>query len=92
VTDAAREASQRLETLKNRCKGAGLDVSRPQDTDVVAAAGQHLPVAETHAALAMLWPTQSGYAHGYRWTGQAALTSPDLAEAVNDFQPVTWHW
>jgi hypothetical protein len=70
VIGAAREASQRLETLKNRCNGAGLDVCRPQDTDVVAAAAQHLSVAETHAALAMLWPSQSGYAHGYRWTGK----------------------
>jgi hypothetical protein len=84
VAEAVIEAIERLTKLKTRCKAAGLVLERPVDTDVVGAAAEHLSVqvAEVHAALALSWRSQSGYAHGYQWTGKSALTKPDLAEAV----------
>jgi len=84
VAESVIEAAERLEELKVRCNAAGLVLQRPLDTDVVGAAAEHLSVqvAEVHAALALSWRSQSGYAHGYQWTGKSALAKPDLAEAV----------
>lgn len=84
VAEAAREAVGRVDVLLERCAAARIDSSKVSDTKIIGSAAKHLSaeVAETHGALAMSWRSQSGYAHGYRWTGKAALNKPDLSEAV----------
>jgi hypothetical protein len=85
VAASVTEARDQLAALEERCKTAGISAKKINDTDVIHEAAEHLSFQgpAVRGAIAASWRSLSGYAHGYQWTGKAAVIKPDLSEAVS---------